>query len=46
MIHIITSRFYKGKNYLHKLNYLHNRTQVVEFQGVSSIAEPVSVVVP
>ena len=24
-------------------NYLHNRTQAVEFQGVSSIAQPVSV---
>ena len=27
-------------------NYLYNRTQVVEFQGVSSTAEPVSAVVP
>ena len=27
-------------------NYLRNRTQVVEFQGVSSTAEPVSVGVP
>ena len=27
-------------------NYLHNRTQVVKFQGVSSTAEPVSVGVP
>ena len=27
-------------------NYLHNRTQVVEFQGMSSPAEPVSVGVP
>ena len=26
-------------------NYLHNRTQVMEFQGVSSPADPVSVVV-
>jgi len=27
-------------------NYLHNRTQAVEFQGVSITAEPVSVGVP
>ena len=27
-------------------NYLHNRTQVVEFQGVSSTAKPISVGVP
>ena len=27
-------------------NYLQNRTQIVEFQGVSSAAEPVSVGVP